>query len=276
MVAKLGIVAGAGETPRRVVDACQLQGREPVVLAFEGETDLQTVDGVAHIWTSFATISEGVARMREAGVRDLVIVGRIARPSLTALARDPLARRFVAKIGARAFTALGDDGLLRAVARDVVEAEGFRLIGAESVAHDLLAGAGPLGARVPDEDAWADIRRGIAVVDALGAVDVGQAAVIQRGQVLGVEAAEGTDGLLRRCAALAEPGAGGVLVKLAKPGQDRRLDLPTIGLPTVRHAADAGLAGVAVEAGGVFIVDRAAVIEAADAAGLFLIGVERD
>ena len=122
----------------------------------------------------------------------------------------------------------------------------------------------------------ADIRRGIAVARALGAVDVGQGCVVQQGIVLAVEAAEGTDAMLARCAALARPGRGGVLVKLVKPGQDRRADLPTIGPETLRGAAEAGLRGVAFEAGGTILAERDAAVAAADAAGLFLLGLGPD
>ena len=123
---------------------------------------------------------------------------------------------------------------------------------------------------------WRDIRRGIAVARALGAVDVGQGCVVQQGIVLAVEAAEGTDAMLARCAALAAPGRGGVLVKLVKPGQDRRTDLPTVGPETLRGAAAAGLRGVAFEAGGTILAERDAAIAAADAAGLFLLGLGPD
>ena len=110
----------------------------------------------------------------------------------------------------------------------------------------------------------------------MGAADVGQATVIQDGLVLGVEALEGTDALLERCAPLRRAGPGGVLVKLSKPGQERRADLPTIGVKTVEGAAAAGLRGIAVEAGGTLVVDAPAVIAAADRQGLFLVGIKAD
>jgi DUF1009 family protein len=122
----------------------------------------------------------------------------------------------------------------------------------------------------------ADIRRGIEVSRGLGHLDVGQAAVVQDGMVLGIEAAEGTDALLARCAGLRREGPGGVLVKTRKPQQESRIDLPTIGAGTVTAAATAGLRGIAVEAGGALVVDRPAVVRAADEAGLFILGVDPD
>ncbi len=130
------------------------------------------------------------------------------------------------------------------------------------------------GAHRPDDaSAQADIAHGVRVARALGALDVGQAAVVQQGIVLGVEASEGTDALLARCGPLRREGRGGVLVKIAKPGQDRRADLPTIGARTVAAAAAVGLSGIAIEAGSTLLMDRAAVVAAADAAGLFVVGI---
>jgi len=113
----------------------------------------------------------------------------------------------------------------------------------------------------------------MAVRAAWGAADIGQACVVQQGIVLAVEAVEGTDAMLGRIAGVARPGPGGVLVKIAKPGQDRRADLPTIGTATIENAAGAGLRGIAFEAGGTILTDRAAMIEAADRTGIFLVGI---
>jgi hypothetical protein len=141
------------------------------------------------------------------------------------------------------------------------------------ILDEALGPAGRLSRAAPDAVAMADISRGIAVARALGAIDVGQGCVVQQGIVLAVEAAEGTDAMLARCGGLAAPGRGGVLVKLVKPGQDRRTDLPTVGPETLRRAAEAGLRGVAFEAGGTILAERDATIAVADAAGLFLLGL---
>ncbi len=170
----------------------------------------------------------------------------------------------------------GDDGLLSAVLR-VIREEGFRPLGAQEILDDLLVEEGVLGAHAPREDDRADIARGGVVARALGVADVGQCCVVQQGLVLGLEAIEGTDALLARCAGLRREGPGGVLVKLVKPRQDIRADLPVIGPETVRGAAAAGLAGIAVQArtahAGTLVVDRATTVAAADAAGLFLVAI---
>jgi hypothetical protein len=168
--------------------------------------------------------------------------------------------------------AFGDDGLLSAVVREI-EGEGFRVVGAEDVLGALAARAGAYGRVAPSEQDRLDIARGVEVLRALGAVDVGQAVVVERGVVLGIEAIEGTDALVARCGALRREASGGVLVKIAKPAQERRVDLPTIGVRTVEAVADAGLAGIAVEAGRALVADARAVAAAADARGVFVLGV---
>jgi len=269
MPGPLGIVAGGGSLPRRLVEACQASGRGAFVVAIEGYTDPRTVEDTDHLWVRMGQSEKAVKALRAAGAEDLVMVGAVKRPSMTELRPDRMTFKFLAKVG---FNSLGDDGLLGAVVKGL-EAEGFTLRGVEEFLHDLLAEEGCLGRHRPDDAAWIDIRRGIAVVQAMGAADVGQATVIQDGLVLGVEALEGTDALLERCGPLRREGPGGVLVKLSKPGQERRADLPTIGVKTIEEAAAAGLRGVAIEARATLVVDAPAVIAAADRLGLFLIGI---
>jgi DUF1009 family protein len=213
--------------------------------------------------------------LREYGCRDLVLVGPVRRPSLLHLRPDAEGTKILARIGRAAFA--GDDGLLAAVVK-VLGEEGFRVLGAHEVLAEVLAPKGLLTAAAPDAQAMSDIGRAITVARALGAVDVGQGCVVQQGLVLAVEAAEGTDAMLARCRGLGRSGYGGVLVKLVKPGQDRRTDLPTIGPRTVAEAIAAGLRGIAYDASGTILAERDATIAAADAGGLFLLGLdpERD
>ena len=267
---KLGVLAGGGELPRRLVEACRSSGREVFVLAFEGQTDPATVEGVDHAWIRLGQGAAGLEALRGAGVEELVIVGAIARPSLKELRPDLYMAKFLARIG---MGSLGDDSLLSAMIGGI-EKEGFRVVGPDEVLAALVAPAGTYGAVAPDDQAKADIARGLMVAKALGAADAGQAVVVQQGIVLGVEAAEGTDALLARCAGLRREGLGGVLVKAKKPQQESRVDLPTVGPRTVEGAISAGLRGIAVEAGGTLITEREAVVAIADAAGLFVIGVE--
>jgi DUF1009 family protein len=158
---------------------------------------------------------------------------------------------------------------------ETLEKEGFCVVGVEDIlGSSILAPVGIIGRYKPDEQAEKDIARGIEVVKMLGMVDVGQAAVVQEGLVLGVEAIEGTDALIQRAALLRRTGKGGVLVKIAKPKQEKRVDLPTIGVKTIEEAAKAGLQGIAMEGQATLLADRAEIVRLADAANLFLIGLE--
>jgi hypothetical protein len=269
MAARLGILAGAGELPLKLIEACRAASRPVFVLAFEGAADPATVADVPHAWVRLGAAGLGMRLLRENGVEELVLAGAVERPTIASLRPDWRAAKLFARIGLRA---LGDDGLLRAVIGEL-ESEGFRVVSVDSILADALAPEGPLGALRPNEAAERDIAVGVKAALALGALDIGQAVVVQRGLVLGVEAIEGTDALIARCGALRREGGGGVLVKCAKPGQERRADLPTIGPHTVAAAAAAGLVGIAVSAGSTVLVDRAAIVASTDRAGLFVVGV---
>ena len=269
--AKLGIIAGDGGLPRRLVDSCLAAGREVFVLALEGAAEPAAVEGVAYAWCRLGAAARGLALLRQNNVTDLVLAGGVRRPSLAMLRPDWRAAKFFARVG---YKALGDDGLLSAVVSEF-EREGFRVIGADELLAAGLAPEGPLGHHCPDAEALADIEHGQRIASALGSLDIGQAVVVQQGLVLGVEAIEGTDALLRRCADLRRDGPGGVLVKVEKPGQEQRADRPTIGPQTVALAAAAGLRGIAIEAGATIVLDREEVAHTADRAGLFVIGIRR-
>ncbi len=269
----LGIIAGGGDLPLRLAQGAQAAGRPVFILGIEGWAEPGSFGAWPH---GFARLGAGrsmLDQLQAHGCRQLVIAGRAKRPSLTAIRPDAVTARALAKIGTAYFS--GDDGLMKAIIRFLAE-EGFEVLPVQDVLHDILPGPGPLGAALPDAMARADIARGIAVVRALGAVDVGQGCVVQQGMVLAVEAIEGTDAMLARAATLRRDGPGGVLVKLTKPGQDRRVDLPTIGPLTVAGAAAAGLRGIAVEAHGTLVVDRERMVQAADQAGIFVTAIRPD
>ncbi len=271
MASPLGILAGGGPFPGRVAAAAQAAGRPVFVVALQGFAEPAVIGAFPHATARMGAAGQILGLLRGNNCRDVVLVGPVQRPSILDIRPDAEGARLLARIGRAAFT--GDDGLLAAVVR-VLSEEGFRVLGAHEVLREAVGPAGLLGTVAPDAQAMDDVTRGQAVLRALGAADVGQACVVQQGIVLAVEAIEGTDAMLARAGGLARPGPGGVLVKLVKPGQDRRADLPAIGPDTIRAAAAAGLRGVAFEAGGTLLHDRPACVEAADATGLFLLGVE--
>jgi len=268
----LGMIVGGGLLPQRAAAAAAAAGRTPHVVILEGFGDPADYAGYPHIVCRLGAGGRMLEWLRGTGARDLVLAGKVTRPSFLSLRPDAGAARLLPRIGMKAFG--GDDSLLQAVLR-VLREEGFNPMPAQDVLQELLVPEPTaLTTALPDEAARQDIRRGIAVVRALGAVDVGQCAVVQQGLVLAVEAIEGTDAMLARAGSLRREGPGGVLVKILKPGQDRRVDLPTIGPDTIAGAAAAGLRGIVIEANGTIVVDRPATVAAAEAAGLFLVALD--
>jgi DUF1009 family protein len=242
------------------------------IIGLEGFAEPPVLAPFPHGFSRIGAAGRILDLLRDNHCADVVMIGRVRRPGFFDLRPDAVGMRLIGRIGRSVFGG-GDDTLLAAVVKILGE-EGFRVLGAHEILTEALAPAGVLGRIAPDPQAMADIKRGVAVARALGAADVGQGCVVQQGLVLAVEAIEGTDAMLGRAAGLRRGGMGGVLVKVSKPGQERRADLPTIGATTIAQAAAAGLRGVAFEAGGALLADRAATIAAADQAGLFLIGLD--
>ncbi len=272
MATKLAIIAGGGSLPWRLAEACQSRGRSIFVVCLEGFAEPALADRFPGMSARLGAGGAILDRLRTEGVQEVCLAGAVRRPSLSELRPDFWTACQVARAG---FLRLGDDALLSAVGQ-LLEREGLKVVGAAEVLDTLLARPGILGRHEPDEIAQADIDRGWTVCRALGRVDVGQAVVVQQGIVLAVEAAEGTDEMLRRCLDLQRDGPGGVLVKARKPQQDARLDLPTIGPRTLEAAAASGLRGLAVEAGGVLVLAPDSLQDFADRHGLFVVGIEAE
>ncbi|MGH6944782.1 MAG: LpxI family protein [Geminicoccaceae bacterium] len=269
MPRKLAVLAGRGPLPKEVIGAARGAGRQVFVLAFEGETDPAVVEGVPHKWLPLGALGRALQALHEAGAEDVVMIGPVRRPSFSTMRLDLRGLQMLAKLG---FRGQGDDRLLRVIVEEL-ELEGFRVVGADDLVSPLLAPEALMTKLAPDEMAERDISIGIRIATRLGELDVGQAVIVQNGLVLGVEAVEGTDRLLARCAELRRDGPGGILIKLKKPGQERRADLPTVGPDTVRAAANAGLRGIAVHAGHCLMIAHEDLVAAADRAGLFVIGI---
>lgn len=268
---KLGIIAGGGCIPRMLIEHCQATEREFFVLAIDGNADQDLVNqSIPHEWIRIGQAGTGFKRFAEQKVQDVVMIGTIKRPSFFDLIPDFRTTAFFAKVGARA---LGDDGILRALVHEL-ESEGMLVKGIHEVMPELLIKEGILGKVKPSKQALIDIKRGLEVATELGKVDVGQAVIVQQGLVLGVEGIEGTGELIKRCAGYKRKGDGGVLVKLRKPQQDMRVDLPTIGDRTIESAHQCGLEGVVLHAGNGLIVNEAETIKLANKYGLFVLGVD--
>lgn len=272
---RLAIVAGGGDLPRRVAEQARRSGRNPLVVGLKGFVDPALVAEYTGSELSVGELGRLIQLMRKEGCEEMVFAGSLKRPDFSSLKLDLKGVQSLPKILAAAKK--GDDALLRAV-MDVFADAGFRIIGADDVLDDLRVGAGALGSHSPTAEHWPDIRRAAEVAKVSGSLEIGQGAISCAGLILAVEAQEGTDRMLARIPDLVPEIRGtpeirrGVLVKRPKPQQERRIDLPTIGLTTVEGAARACLAGIAVEAGAALVVDREQVAAAANAAGIFIYG----
>lgn len=272
----VGLIAGGGVMPFAVADSLTARGIDTVVFALKGACDPLAAGRFRHHWISVGQLGRAEKLFRAENCQNLVFIGTLVRPALSEIRLDWGTLRVLGRVWA-AFRG-GDDHLLSGIGR-ILEQDGFRMVGIKDVAPELLMPEGCVTLKSPDENAVADIARGREVLRALSPFDIGQAVIVIDGHVVGVEDIEGTDGLLARVARLRAEGrirakaARGVLVKAPKNGQDLRFDLPTVGSRTVEGAKAASLAGIAIIAGNTVVVEPQAMIEAADAAGLFVTGV---
>ena len=274
---KLGLIAGGGDLPIVLAEHCAATGRDYFVARIEpfASAALEKHPGVT---LNLGAMGARMQALKSAGVDAVVLIGQVPRPDLSQLKLDERAQAMIPAFLAAA--SKGDDALLRVLLEEH-EREGFRVLGAEDVMAGLLAPAGAWGAVSPTDAQRKDIAKAAKIAAAIGALDVGQAVVVANGVPLAVEAQEGTDAMLERVAALSTTVRGtpenrrGVLLKRPKPIQERRIDLPVIGLKTLEGAAAAGLAGIALEAQGALAVRRDEMVAEADRLGLFLYGFTR-
>jgi UDP-2,3-diacylglucosamine hydrolase len=273
---KLGLIAGGGDLPVLLAQHCRDAGIPLHVSRITGMSDPR-LKGYMGSECPIASFGERMKALKADHVETIVFAGLVSRPDLQTLKPDWRGAMALPRIMAE--MGKGDDALLRAVLNEF-ERDGFKIIGADDVLHDLLAPIGLITGAAPTKSQQDDIETALNVCAQLGLLDIGQGAIVCEGLVLAVEAQEGTDRMLARVAELSTDIRGtstsrrGVLLKRAKPQQERRVDLPTIGLRTIEGAAKAGLAGVVVEAGGALIIDKASVIAACQEVGMFLLGVE--
>jgi len=267
---RIGLIAGNGTFPLLFARTARQEGLAVVAVAHEGETPTELAECVDHLtWIKVGQLDTIIRTFQEHGVRRAVMAGGIRKASLMEhFAPDARAMRFLAGL-----TQWSDDTLLRGVAAEL-EGEGISIVESTLFLGALLTPHGPLTPRQPDEAQWRDVHYGLAVAKGVGAWDVGQTVVVKSRIVLAVEALEGTDAALRRGGALAHGGA--VAVKVSKPGQDLRFDVPAVGPATVSTCRDAGVAVLALEAGKTLLLERGALLEAAAAADLAIVGVRAD
>lgn len=271
----LGILAGSGVLPLEVAAAAQAAGRPVHIIAIEGFA-ADAIADYPHTWANIGQVGKMIRGFRQAHCDEIIIVGGMRRPNLWKVKIDSGFFRSIGTV--LKMTRGGDDSILRRIVT-FFELQGFKVCGVHDVAPHLLARIGVLGAVQPTEAHRTAIARGVRLIGALGTFDVGQGAVVTEKEVLAIEGARGTDAMLsevreqaRRCTGGRE--RAGVLVKLPKPGQELRIDLPVIGLETIERAVEAGLGGVAVRGGQSLVIGSEAMLRRADANGIFVVGLD--
>lgn len=273
---RLGLICGSGTLPFAVAESAAARGRTVILYAIRGFADPAQVVRWPHHWVALGEVGRLTRLLRQEKCADVVLIGGLVRPALRNVRVDFGTLRVMPRI-LRAFRG-GDDHLLRTLGT-IFEDRGFRVVGLQDIAPQVLTPPGALTSHAPDAQASADIALGLGLLEAIGPFDIGQAAVVIDGHVVAIEGAEGTDGLLQRVGAMrasgriTAPAGRGVLVKAPKPGQDLRFDLPTIGPRTVAGAHEAQLAGIAVSAGQSLLAESQATITEADRARMFVVGI---
>ncbi len=260
----IGLIAGQGDLPKQILDYCHHTQMPVHVIAFEGQTPVDTVAGVSHVWLKLGAVDPLFRFFRQHNVTHIVMAGGIKRPSISELSLDWTGTKLLARFG---LGSKGDDGVLSAIT-DYLQEQGFEILSATDILP-LTSASGFLTDAV-SVDYDDDINRGLAILNVLSDQDVGQAVVVQQGLVLGIEAVEGTAELIRRCASYKREGRKPVLIKSSKKGQSSKVDLPTIGLDTIQQCIDVGFAGLAIEAGKTQILNKNDVINLANRAGIFI------
>lgn len=277
-VKRLGLIAGGGDLPKYVVAGAKAQGAEVFTIVLSDFADIQDYPENSHAFR-LGDFGKLLKRLGQEEVDAVCFAGIVKRPNFKTLRPDLGGMKYLP--GVIAAATKGDDALLRHVS-GIFESKDMPLVAPQHFCDSLLADLGPVGNLDIPKAHLKDAMQARKIAREIGRLDIGQGAVVANGLVLAVEAAEGTDEMLSRVRALADNITGsdtqraGVLAKIIKPTQDTRMDLPTIGVSTVHAASEAGLSGIVVEAKQAFILDKAAVARAADALGLFVVGLTPD
>lgn len=267
----IGLIAGNGSFPFLVLRAARQLGHDVAVIGISGETfpELETVarglGKTTFDWVDLGALGTCIATLKRAGVTRAVMAGQVKHVKLFGgVAPDPTLLSAM-----RGLAASNTDALIAAVAT-VLEQQGISLMDSTSLLSELMARPGVMTSREPDQQMLADFELGYRVADTVAGIDVGQTVVVKTRAVVAVEAMEGTDAVIARAGQLAGPGTR--VVKVAKPGQDMRFDVPVVGRATIEAMRAAGADGLSIDAGKTLMLDGDAVIEAAEAAGIVVVG----
>lgn len=267
----IGVIAGGGVLPEKLILSCEKQGLVPFVIGFQGQTAPHITNGRYHLWTRLGAAADIIQTFKAHHIKNIVMIGHIRRPSLQEICPNWKTAALISRIGLQAF---GDDGLLRAIKGELSN-QGFVIHGVQDYVADLLTEDKCYTLSTPNESQLTDIKRGVIIAKTLGSHDIGQCCVVQNGVVLAVEAIEGTDNMIARCADLKRKASHGpILVKSCKPQQDRDLDLPTIGPNTIQNAYESGFSGIVIEAGASLFIDPDECTALANRYKMFILGMD--
>lgn len=269
---KLGILAGGGDLPAKIIEKCREEGKPVFVVTFKDQDKPTNFDTLAINETAefgLGAVGAVIKEMKAQNVEEIVLAGYIKKPSLFNLNLDLTGVKILAKVAVH-----HDDKLLRAIAAEF-ESKGFKLLGAHDICDDLLISNEILNGDKIAEEKSEDIILGIKIAHEIGKLDIGQAVIVKDKVILGVEAVEGTDELLERCAGLrGKENKGGLLVKMSKPQQNLNLDMPSIGQKTIEKLAELNYDGVVVSANSTIFLDKEKSIELAKKYKLLVAGVD--
>lgn len=271
-IEKVGIIAGGGSLPQKLADACKVLDMDVFIVGFDGQTDPDVIESYESQTAKLGQVGKIIKAFKKRDIIDLVMIGSIQRPSFSELIPDLKAAKFIASNGLKA---MGDSDLLSALRR-FLEDEEFVVHGIQQFMPELLLQEDVLTKRKPSKEDMIDVGRGVEALNEMAKLDIGQSIIVQEGIVLGVEAAEGTSALIKRCADLKRKGRDGALIKLCKPQQDVCLDLPTIGLETIQRVHEAGFGGIVAQAGKTLIVDKEELVSYANEHHLYIVGIDPD
>ncbi len=270
MIKNLCIIAGGGDYPLKIINQCIMTKQPFCVMALEGQCDSLIQDDINHIWLSFGAVGKGLKYLKDNNVTDIILAGNIQRPSLSEIKPDFIGMIWMAKIASKS---QGDDAILSALSEQF-ENEGYKVIGSKDIFNEaFFMPEGIVTKTKPNDLDIKDIEIGVDILKGISKYDIGQSIVIQQGVCLGVEAIEGTAKLIKRAGCNKLSGDGGALVKIAKINQDKRIDLPTVGLDTIDQIVSADLKGLALEIGNVQILDKEKFFKKADDLKIFVIGI---
>jgi len=267
----LAIFAGRGQLPKMLIENCQKNGRKFSVFLLEGENYEIDYSAFNPLKLSYGEVEKFLATVRENNIKELVFIGGVTKPNFSSLKVDKKGAILLAKILASKI--LGDDAVLRAVIK-FFEKEGLKIIPINQLLTDLAPKKSTLSKVQPSKEELADIEISVKAIRAMSNFDIGQSVVVAQKQIIAVEALEGTDKMILRCADLkAEYVKDAILVKLKKSNQSSKADLPTIGVSTINNCNVSGIKGIAIQAGSTLILEKEKVVALVDELGMFLIAI---